>query len=365
MAWFRLDDQGAFHEKVIEAGNEAYGAWCRAGQWSSGRGTEGRITRAMALTIAPLKIWLKLIAAKGRSEMGLVEAAGDDFQMHDFLDWNPTVQEVDERRATRAEAGRQGGLRKAENARRRQQPSSNGASKPSSNELADAKQNSAPTPIPTPIPIPIPIPIPVPIPEEIKISPRAPDLPPGGSPSPAGSQGQPAQPQQPYRPGFVSGSTTMPQPPPADIAIDDDIVGYCFGAGTPVPTRDHVLKFLANARSKGYEFPNWIERFKLWMLDEKKRALRERDRPGLAAGGGFAPEAVPAIHREIDPESINWSEERTRRGRPAEAPYVPGRRAPVLTPRRPLAAPGPPAGAPSEVLPTSTPSMPSGAGEPS
>ena len=106
MAWFRLDDQGAFHAKVLAAGNEAYGAWCRAGQWSSGMGTEGRIPRATALAIAPMRVWKRLVDAKGTSACGLAEIDGDDFQIHDFLDWNPTIEEVDGRRSTRAEAGR-------------------------------------------------------------------------------------------------------------------------------------------------------------------------------------------------------------------------------------------------------------------
>jgi hypothetical protein len=145
MAWFRLDDQGAFHAKVLAAGNDAYGAWCRAGQWSSGHGTEGRIPRSTALTVARQKVWDRLVAT------GLCESLGDDgWQIHDFLDWNPTVEEVDGRRATRSEAGRQGGLKKAANVAARKQA----ASKPPSKTLASAQQNSAPIPIPIPIPIP-------------------------------------------------------------------------------------------------------------------------------------------------------------------------------------------------------------------
>jgi hypothetical protein len=152
MAWFRLDDQGAFHAKVLAAGNDAYGAWCRAGQWSSGHGTEGRIPRSTALTVARQKVWDRLVAT------GLCESLGDDgWQIHDFLDWNPTVEEVDGRRATRSEAGRQGGLKKAANVAARKQA----ASKPPSKTLASAQQNSAPIPIPIPIPERSEIPEPV------------------------------------------------------------------------------------------------------------------------------------------------------------------------------------------------------------
>ena len=146
MAWFKLDDQGAFHTKVVSAGNEAYGAWVRAAQWSSGRGTEGFIPRAMALTIAPLKIWQRLIAAKGPSGFGLVEPRGEDFQIHDYLDWNPTAEQVNAKRAARAEAGRQGGLRSAEARRQRtgQQPRGSPEANAEANAEAKPEQPGVP-----------------------------------------------------------------------------------------------------------------------------------------------------------------------------------------------------------------------------
>lgn len=154
MAWFRLDDQGAFHAKVIAAGNEAYGAWCRAGQWSSLHLTEGRIPRATALTIARQKIWERLVAS------GLCVSLGDDgYQIHDFLDWNPSAAEVLAKREARADAGRKGGIRRGES-RRPKQPAkqvpsigqANDQAKGEAIASAKTKQNSTPIPIPIPIP---------------------------------------------------------------------------------------------------------------------------------------------------------------------------------------------------------------------
>jgi len=108
MPWFALDDQGSFHEKVLAAGNEAYGAWCRAGQWSSAKLTDGRLPRHVALAIAPIKIWLRL------EKVGLCDpTGGDDFQIHDFLDYNPSAAEVLSKREARATAGRVGGKTRA------------------------------------------------------------------------------------------------------------------------------------------------------------------------------------------------------------------------------------------------------------
>jgi hypothetical protein len=97
MSWFRLDDQGAFHAKVIRAGNDAYGAWCRAGQWSSAQLTDGRIPWRVALTIGPRKLWTRLLDA------GLCDPVdGDNLRIHDFLVYNPTAEEVRAERARKA-----------------------------------------------------------------------------------------------------------------------------------------------------------------------------------------------------------------------------------------------------------------------
>src|SRR4051812_28233572 len=97
MTWYALDDQGAFHAKVLDAGNEAYGAWCRAGQWCSQQLTDGRFSRAVAVTIGPWRLWKKLIA------VGLCEDMGNgELQIHDFLDYNPSAEEVRAERARKA-----------------------------------------------------------------------------------------------------------------------------------------------------------------------------------------------------------------------------------------------------------------------
>jgi hypothetical protein len=103
MSWFKLDDQGAFHAKVVAAGNEAYGAWCRAGQWSSAQLTDGFIPADIAALIAPEKVWQR--AAKAR----LVDAVDGGWQIHDYLDWNPSAETVREQRrkdSERKAAGR-------------------------------------------------------------------------------------------------------------------------------------------------------------------------------------------------------------------------------------------------------------------
>ena len=111
MSWFRVDDKAAFHRKVLKAGNEAFGAFCRAGAMSSGEGTDGRLTVETCEAIAPKKVWDKLVAA------GLAERieGSTDLQMHDYLQWNPSAAEVDEAREAKRLAGAKGGRTKALN----------------------------------------------------------------------------------------------------------------------------------------------------------------------------------------------------------------------------------------------------------
>ena len=145
MAWFKLAGEGAFHAKVLVAGNEAYGAWCRAGQWSSQHLTEGRIPRAVALTIASEGVWARLVTATGGCAHGLVEASADGWVIHDFLDWNPSAaEELAKREADR--------VRKA-NGRKSQGRGADGrvTSSRSPGRLPADSPRSPPVPYPYPI----------------------------------------------------------------------------------------------------------------------------------------------------------------------------------------------------------------------
>lgn len=148
MTWFKLAGEGAFHEKVIEAGNEPYGAWCRAGQWSCQHLTDGRIPRAVALTIAPTEIWDRLVAAKGRSAHGLAESVDGGWQIHDFLEWNPSAaEELAKREADKA--------RKAAG-RKSQGRGADGRVTSSRNPSGHQPESKKSPPVPYPIPYPDP-----------------------------------------------------------------------------------------------------------------------------------------------------------------------------------------------------------------
>lgn len=84
--WFRVDDKSAFHSKVLLAGNSAWGVFCRAGAWSAGELTDGKIPTRVGLKIGSKKTWDRL------EIVGLVERISDGWQIHDWSDWNPSSE---------------------------------------------------------------------------------------------------------------------------------------------------------------------------------------------------------------------------------------------------------------------------------
>lgn len=105
MTWFRVDDKFAFHPKAVRAGNEAVGAWVRLGAWSSDQMTDGEIPTDIAMVIANGKqdVLDQLVTAR------LLVPVEAGYQMHDFLDWNPSAKQL--KRQRKADAERKRGLR--------------------------------------------------------------------------------------------------------------------------------------------------------------------------------------------------------------------------------------------------------------
>lgn len=98
MTWFKVDDSSAFNAKVMAAGNEAWGAFCRVGAWCAQQLTDGRFSRAIAVTIAPMRVWDRL------QDVGLVDPLENgEMAMHDYLQRNPSKEQVlREREITKA-----------------------------------------------------------------------------------------------------------------------------------------------------------------------------------------------------------------------------------------------------------------------
>lgn len=103
MPWFRLDDEFFSHPKVLMAGNAAVGLFVRCGTWCANQGTEGRIPVEAAKSFGTKREIDKL------TTVCLWVRDGDEFVIPDYLEYNPSNDEVEALRSKRADAGRQGG----------------------------------------------------------------------------------------------------------------------------------------------------------------------------------------------------------------------------------------------------------------
>lgn len=111
MPWFRVDDVLADHPKVIMAGNAAMGLWVRAGAWSMKHLTDGFIPDAVLPILGTVE------EAESLVRVGLWSTSAGGYSFHAWEGRQPTKDEVEERRAKRAEAGRKGGIKSGESRR--------------------------------------------------------------------------------------------------------------------------------------------------------------------------------------------------------------------------------------------------------
>lgn len=133
MTWFKVDDQLAFHPKVIEAGNAAMGLWVRAGAWCSAHLTEGALPKHMIGTLGA-----QARDAKRLVEVGLWEQTNVGYQFRDWVDYQPTKKQVEAEKAANRE--RQKRFRE----KRRNSPSSD-VSDGGSNGVTNDATNDAPS----------------------------------------------------------------------------------------------------------------------------------------------------------------------------------------------------------------------------
>ncbi len=96
MTWGKVDDNLAFHPKVIAAGNEAMGLWVRSLSWSSQQLTDGIIPDAIISALHGEAAAHILVAA------GLWHEVDGGYEFNDWVDYQPTREQVlAERLATR------------------------------------------------------------------------------------------------------------------------------------------------------------------------------------------------------------------------------------------------------------------------
>jgi hypothetical protein len=97
MAWFKVDDNLSTHMKVVCAGNEAMGLWVRAGSWAAQHMTDGFVpTPVLTLFAAPTELADTLVSC------GLWKAVDGGYAFNDWLEFQPSREQVlSERNASR------------------------------------------------------------------------------------------------------------------------------------------------------------------------------------------------------------------------------------------------------------------------
>ncbi len=151
MAWVKLDDQFFFNHKVLRAGRDARDLYLAALAYCNAQLTDGYVASetlpllGVMAGVANPEQSAKQLASK-LVEVCLWETNGNGYQVHDYLEYNPSKEKVLETRRMRAEVGAQGGRAKSEGLEQ-------SASKLLSKPLAKAEQNSSKSLPPSPSPL--------------------------------------------------------------------------------------------------------------------------------------------------------------------------------------------------------------------
>lgn len=98
MAWLKVDDRVRTHPKIVEAGPLAAWVWFCGICYCREHLTDGFIADKMLATLVPGLSSLKKAAAS-LVAAGLWHRGERGYQVHDFLDWNPSRADVEKQRA--------------------------------------------------------------------------------------------------------------------------------------------------------------------------------------------------------------------------------------------------------------------------
>lgn len=160
MPWVRIDEAFADHPKIIEAGESAVCLFICGLAYCGHMLSDGVIPKRKARVLYPMND--AAAAADALVRVGLWHEDGDNYVVHDYLDYQPSRAEVEEARSkTKARVEKWRG----EKAGSAAQKARNGRVTPlqeSYSGVCNDVGNAAPIPIPTPIPSPEPTPTPTP-----------------------------------------------------------------------------------------------------------------------------------------------------------------------------------------------------------
>lgn len=114
MSWTRHDDRRPFTAKMAGLSDAAYRLDDELLSWCAANGTDGRITAKLMPTISPRsarrRVVAELVAARRLHRAGDPHCGHEDcprpgpdgFSVHDYLEFNPSAEEVEHGRETKA-----------------------------------------------------------------------------------------------------------------------------------------------------------------------------------------------------------------------------------------------------------------------
>lgn len=111
MTWFRVDDGFPEHPKLAELEHdprlwaEALAVWMAAGCYCNRNLTDGEITHGRLRRLTPLGVRAERVAVE-LVRIGLWEKIADGYRFHDWHDYQPTSDEVSQKRADAADRQR-------------------------------------------------------------------------------------------------------------------------------------------------------------------------------------------------------------------------------------------------------------------
>lgn len=143
MSWFRVDDNFTMHPKVLKAGNAAVGVFVRLGAHCAQQLTDGFVTTEAAHAIAQRTPLLTALVTAG-----LLEVAPGGYQLHGYLERNPSRNQVESERAATRDRQRRFAEKTHETQRGKRQPNavSNGVTNTAPSRPLPEEKNLSPNP---------------------------------------------------------------------------------------------------------------------------------------------------------------------------------------------------------------------------
>lgn len=142
MAWVKLDDQFFAHPKVIDLSKDAKLLFLAGLAHCAAQLTDGAISQG-ALRVIAATVDVDRVVAGELVNAGLWLTTSTGYTVHDYLDYNPTADQVKHERAATAQ--------RVANWRQRHQD------RDVSNGVTSGVSNAVSTPPPVPVPDPVPI----------------------------------------------------------------------------------------------------------------------------------------------------------------------------------------------------------------